>query len=301
MTKIFKITLLFSFSLILLISLSFTTHTVQAASTSTATVIVEKLEIRNGAGSNYQVIGHLKKGDKVTIFSKTKSGWSEVKFNKKKAFVATKSLKFETPKTVVAKIGKVTTQADSELIYPQISGLSIKTVQEKINNTLRNHIKNSIKNKKAMLVDLEQWKKEDDGTYYEFEFAWEYKTAYEVAYNKNNTLSIIMYDYQYTGGAHGHSGAETYNFNLNTGNRILIHDVLKNRNTYLKVQKHAYNTMINSNNPFFYVQSLDEVQIDRNTQFVFADGGIKLVFQEYEVAPYAAGSPKVNIPYTIYE
>ena len=60
MTKIFKSTLLLSFSLILLISLSFTTHTVKAASTSTATVIVEKLEIRNGAGSNYQVIGHLK-------------------------------------------------------------------------------------------------------------------------------------------------------------------------------------------------------------------------------------------------
>jgi len=152
-----------------------------------------------------------------------------------------------------------------------------------------------------MLVDLEEWKKEDDGTYYEFEFAWEYKTSYEVAYNKNNTLSVIMYDYQYTGGAHGHSGAETYNFNLNTGNRILIHDVLKNRNNYLKVQKHAYNTIINSSNPFFYVQSLDEVKIDKNTQFVYADGGIKLVFQEYEVAAYAAGSPKVNIPYTIYE
>ena len=43
------------------------------------------------------------------------------------------------------------------------------------------------------------------------------------------------------------------------------------------------------------------MKINRNTQFVYADGGIKLVFQEYEVAAYAAGSPKVNIPYTIYE
>jgi len=297
MTKILK----FSLALIILFSLSFTTNTVEAASTSKATVTVNKLGIFNGAGSKYKVIGHFKKGDKITIFSKTKSGWSEVRVNKKKAYVATKSLKFDSPKPVVAKVGKVTTQADVELVYPQISGLSTKSVQDKINNTLRSHIKNSIKNKQSMLADLEEWKTEDDGTYPDYEFAWEYRTSYEVLYNKNNTLSIIMYDYQYTGGAHGHSAAQTYNFSLSTGNRIVIHDVLKNRSNYLKVQKHAYTTMVDSKNQEFFVGSLSDVTIDRNTQFVYADGGIKLVFQEYEVASYADGFPKVNIPSKIYK
>jgi uncharacterized protein YgiM (DUF1202 family) len=298
LNKSFKVSFLFSLALIILISFSFT-HVVKAASTSQATVTVNTLNVRNGAGTEYKVIGHLKKGDKITVFSK--SGWSEFTFNQKKAYVATKFLKFDTPKTVVAKIEKVTTQTDAELVYPQISGLSTKSVQDMINNTLRNHIKNSMKNKQAMLVDFEEWKKEYDGEHPELELAWEYQTSYGVDYNKNKTLSIIMYDYQYTGGAHGQGVAETFNFSLSTGKRIFIEDVLKNSNNYIKVQRDAYNTMINSKDQFFNVRSLDDVSIDKHTQFVYADGGIKLVFQQYEVAPYAAGFPKVNIPYTIYK
>lgn len=299
MKRFFKVSLLFSLALTILISLSFTTNSVEAAPASKATVTVNKLMIRNGAGTNFKVIGNLKKGDKITIFSKSKSGWSEINFNKKKAYVATKYLKFDTIKTVIAKVGKTTVQADKELVYPQISGLSTKSVQDKINNTLRNHIKNSIKYKQAMLVNLEEWKLEDDGTYPDFSFQWEYSTSYEVAYNKNNTLSIIMYDYRYMGGAHGSTVVTTYNFSLSTGNRIVLHDVLKNREKYLKVKRHAYNAMVNNEN--FFVDYLSDFDITRDTQFVYADGGIKLVFQEYEVAAYAYGHPKVNIPYTVYK
>ncbi|MBA9027627.1 PdaC/SigV domain-containing protein [Peribacillus huizhouensis] len=299
MKRIFKASLLFSIAIALLISLSFATNSVEAASTSKATVIVNKLEIRNGAGTKYKVVGYLKKGDNITIFSKTKSGWSEVKYNKKKAYVTTKSLKFDAAKTIIAKVGKTTVQADKELVYPQISGLSTKSVQDKINNILRNHIKNSIKYKQLMLADLEEWKLEDDGTYPDFVFQWEYLTSYEIAYNKNNTLSIIMYDYRYMGGAHGSTVATTYNFSLSTGNRIVIHDVLKKRDNYLKVKRHAYKTMVSNEN--FFVGSLSDFDITRDTQFVYADGGIRLVFQEYEVAAYAYGHPKVNIPYTVYK
>ncbi|MFF2288695.1 SH3 domain-containing protein [Peribacillus butanolivorans] len=42
-------------------------------------------------------MGLLKKGAKVSVYSTTDSGWSKISYKKKKAYVATKYLKFEDP------------------------------------------------------------------------------------------------------------------------------------------------------------------------------------------------------------
>jgi uncharacterized protein YraI len=72
------------------------TSTVEAASTSSATVTASSLNVREEASIKAKKVGSLKKGTKVTVYSKTKSGWSEIRYNKKKAYVSTKYLKFAT-------------------------------------------------------------------------------------------------------------------------------------------------------------------------------------------------------------
>ncbi|MET1032397.1 SH3 domain-containing protein [Domibacillus tundrae] len=52
------------------------------------------LHVRSGPGINYKVVGSLQNNSQVTVYSQTKSGWSEIRYNSKKAFVATKYLRF---------------------------------------------------------------------------------------------------------------------------------------------------------------------------------------------------------------
>jgi len=71
-----------------------TNHAVFAASTQTKYVDIQSgsLTVRSGPGTSYKKIGSLKKHAKVTVYNKTKNGWSEIRYHKKKAYVYNKYL-----------------------------------------------------------------------------------------------------------------------------------------------------------------------------------------------------------------
>ncbi|RFU61304.1 DUF3298 domain-containing protein [Peribacillus glennii] len=48
------------------------------------------------------------------------------------------------------------------------------------------------------------------------------------------------------------------------------------------------------------LEKQSDVPVNKNSQFHFTNGGIYLVFQEYEVSYYAAGNPVVKIPSSVY-
>ena len=96
-TKIVKV--IFALILAFTLFVPFSSHSqVEAASTKTAYVDVTSgsLTVRNGAGTKYKKVGTLKDNVKVTVYSQTKSGWSEIKYNKKKAYVSTQYLRFDS-------------------------------------------------------------------------------------------------------------------------------------------------------------------------------------------------------------
>lgn len=72
---------------------SFNTPSTQAASNETKYVDITSgtLTVRSGPGTSYKKVGSLKKYKKVIVY-KNKSGWSEIKYNKKKAYVLSKYL-----------------------------------------------------------------------------------------------------------------------------------------------------------------------------------------------------------------
>jgi uncharacterized protein YraI len=88
-----------SISLIFLFSLSLPILTAaQAASSSSATVAATLLNVREKPSLNAKKVGSLKKGTKLTVYERTKSGWSEIHYKTKKAYVFSKYLKFTTKK-----------------------------------------------------------------------------------------------------------------------------------------------------------------------------------------------------------
>ena len=288
--------------LVIPILFSFTsTSSVEAASTKTAYVEVNSgvLNVRSSASTKSKIVGALKNKTKVTVYSVT-NGWAKIKFKNKNSYVSNQYLRYTAPSTK-AKVTKKTYNSKSFLPYPQISGLKSTTAQKKINTVLSKHIQGSYKGYLALNKGIQECKKDSMYQEYPYMCNYTYQTSYNVKYNSNEKLSILIFDYMYTGGAHGLGQVTAYNFNLNTGNEYTISHILTTYAKYTQVTKYAKNYMIKHADIFFADDiTLDDFKVNKNSQFYFTSNGIYLIFQEYEVAPYAAGNPIIKIPSYVY-
>ncbi|KZR60030.1 SH3 domain-containing protein [Pseudobacillus badius] len=51
------------------------------------------LTVRSGPGTSYKKVGSLKNNVSVTVYSQAKNGWSQIGYQKKKAYVASQHLR----------------------------------------------------------------------------------------------------------------------------------------------------------------------------------------------------------------
>lgn len=178
------------------------------------------------------------------------------------------------------------------LKYPQVSSIN-KSAKKRINDTFKKHMKKSYQN----YLNVKKDEKETRKNYPKVD-PFYYKTSYKVKYSTKQTLSIIIYDDIYLGGAHGNSEVTTYNFKISTGKQVKIKDLLNTKSKYLKVQKYAYNYFHKTVPYNMYVKKLKDVKLN---QFYYTKNGIYLIYQQYEIAPYAAGHPIYKIPSSVYK
>ncbi|MGG1575064.1 DUF4163 domain-containing protein [Fictibacillus sp. NRS-1165] len=164
------------------------------------------------------------------FISKTKSGWSEIRYKSKKAYVSTKYLKFFKGVTISKHLYKNT----KAVTYPQVAGLKSKKAQDKINAVLLSHAKASYNEYLQLLKDEKEAQGDKICKEYPSSCNYEYQSSYSVKYNDGKQLSVLFQDYQYTGGAHGMSSLEGYNFTVSDGKEIKLRAFLQvMRNTKL--------------------------------------------------------------------
>ena len=53
-------------------------------------------------------------------------------------------------------------------------------------------------------------------------FNWELYVSYDIAAQTDSLVSVIFYDYEFTGGAHGNTALHTMNFDLSTGRELTL-------------------------------------------------------------------------------
>jgi uncharacterized protein YraI len=269
----------------------------EAATIQNAVVNAKSIIVRTGPGSTYTSLGFLKSGAKIEVYSKTNTGWSEIRYNKKKAFVYTQYLKF--PNSLTLTVNKY--KGINQLKYPQVKGLKNKNAENKINSILSNHIK---KSHKAYLEVLELEKRDKALNKKDPEFPffgpYEYIVNYTTHYNQDGLLSIKFTDYSYAGGAHGMSAIHSYNFSINTGQEIKLLNIFNTKEQQAQVQQYAYHYMMKHHDQFLFVNKIEDFKLDNNTAFYYTSSGIVLVFQEYEVSSYAEGNPTLFIPKSLY-
>lgn len=177
----------------------------------------------------------------------------------------------------------------AELKYPVISGMEEDKVKKKINTIFKQYIESS----------YEEWK-ENKKQAEEHDFRSDYQTDYEVKYNTYPKLSVLTSNYIYSGGAHGNTTVESFNFDLEKGKRIYLTSILTEEEQLKAVQHYVWEYAIERPDVFYPDLKKEDIQLSDNTAFYFTDNGITLVFQQYEIAPYVSGNQEITIPQEIY-
>jgi len=119
----------------------------------------------------------------------------------------------------------------------------------------------------------------------------------DVAFNRNQLLSVIFTQYQYTGGAHGMMYSRCFSYDTKAQKRIGINDVF--RPGYEKNLKTAINAAARKK---YRVKNLSEVllvdEIENTGNFFLSGKGICFVYQPYEIGPFSMGEQLIYLPYS---
>lgn len=203
--------------------------------------------------------------------------------------------------TTVAKPVTVTKVniKNKPISYPQISNVRDQNARKKINEFLKSKAVKAEKDYTQFKAIEAKDKAEWDDSLGEW-FPYEYSYTYKVKFNEKNHLSIIFYTYTYMGGAHGMTVGETVNFDVKTGKLYTLSSIIKGKIT--PVKNYAFNSLNKQFDGGLFITKASEIIInDRTTLWTFDKKGIRLIFSQYEVVPYAAGMPEVAIPYSVYK
>ena len=128
-----------------------------------------------------------------------------------------------------------------------------------------------------------------------FKYQYEVYVNNEVTYDKDNIISIVMTKYEFTGGAHGMTYLDAYNYNLLTGDILILKDMFKLGVNYEEIINNFIASEIN-NNPESYFKGDEGFKgITENQSFYIDEDGIVIYFGLYEIAPYYVGIPKFKL------
>lgn len=120
--------------------------------------------------------------------------------------------------------------------------------------------------------------------------------SYEIKKNTENIVSLTLYFYKYSGGAHGYYEYVPYNIDMRNGDIVNLQDIFKEKYDYKSVINHEIERQIEEIEKEQNAQGVyDFKSISENQKFYIKDGSLIIFFDLYEISPYAAGVPEFNI------
>jgi hypothetical protein len=127
--------------------------------------------------------------------------------------------------------------------------------------------------------------------------------AYKITYNERCTLSLYFDRYEYTGGAHGTTTRYSDTWNLKNSKLIPLRQLFIRSIDYVNYIIKSIIAQIeqqikDGNNIYFDDYEKNVRKYFNPNKFYLSKQGVVIYFQQYEIAPYAAGIVEFTIPYT---
>lgn len=121
---------------------------------------------------------------------------------------------------------------------------------------------------------------------------------YETTFINNKLLSLPINFYSYTGGAHGITLKEAYNFDLESGDRLKLNHIFKADSNYKDIIKEFIKTSIEENPDVYFDDAIDVInKLNDNTPFYITKNSLIIYYEPYEIAPYSSGIREFEIPF----
>ncbi len=181
-------------------------------------------------------------------------------------------------KTIKNKDGVTVWKA--EIHYPELQVESEAIA--KINEVIANDVFTSLSATENE-VSAENIVVSDSGVPYSFD------CNYEITYLDNNTISILLDYYEFTGGAHGMPFRQAYTFDLNTGTQLQLKDIMDmSEADIVTFVKEAFKKNIKQNRDNYFAGA-EEIVDSEYFVYDFYIQPNKIVFftQTYLLEPYA--------------
>ncbi|ANF95206.1 hypothetical protein AR543_03630 [Paenibacillus bovis] len=181
------------------------------------------------------------------------------------------------------------------IVYPVVSGLENEAAQTKINKALKAHF--------DQFVTTMQKQVKEAGAPVNKDITYEIDGGYKVTYNRNGVISFLLTDYQYLGGAHGDDILTSMTFSLKDGKAIQLSDLLKSNSNYSQDIKKLIQTHIKKNADTEGLSLEQFNDLSKNSSkylenYYLTDSGFTIFFQKYDIAPGAAGNPKIDFTFS---
>lgn len=169
------------------------------------------------------------------------------------------------------------------IYYPQLSGMKSKDVQDKINSDI-----------KGKFIESNAQNTKQSGKY-----DASMDETFKLSLNKD-LLTVLYSSYYYPyGAAHGMPGQIYYHIDLNAGKFYTLSDLFKKDSNYTKRLSDIVGNQIaqksKDNNAMIFPNSYKGIRADHN--FIITKDALQLYFTPYEIAAYAAGFVKFDVPY----
>lgn len=186
-----------------------------------------------------------------------------------------------------------------DIKVPQLYGLTDSKFEKEFNQRL---LKEAVQRKKYAISEAELYNKDmiRDGLK---PIKFEYLESYSIIPSPLPYYTLELFKYQYSGGAHGLGELSYITIDTKKNSIISLEDLFKPTVDYKALINNQIKEQINvriKQGEFFFVGDDGFVSIkDQQNFYINQNGIITIVFNVYEIAPYAAGA--IEIPLNMGE
>ncbi|PWW08518.1 copper amine oxidase-like protein [Paenibacillus cellulosilyticus] len=192
--------------------------------------------------------------------------------------------------TVTTKLIEENTDLlSAKLSIPVISGLQDTAYQEKLNSEIEKQATDTLAELKTQAEEDKKSAAESGYEYHPYEMIVEYEVKSDGSQEAGGIFSMTTSTYTYTGGAHGGTFEAGYNVLNGTEAQAITLEQALGEGGFAKADS-AVRYQIKQDPDRFYTDILDTFTgVTEDTQYYYENGIVQLVFQQYDVAPYAGG------------
>lgn len=188
------------------------------------------------------------------------------------------------------------------MTYPEVIIDGKEEIAEKINHDIESYrtaYDTSVSQMLETAKEEYEFMKSEDGIEH---FTYSMETSFYLQRKDDNVLSFTVFDWNYTGGAHGNYVSTGINYSVISGKKIKIDNLSEDTQAFRETSgKYLYSL---SKTPGYKERLFEEYDEQSLTDSLFMEGkwylsneGIVFFADPYMIGPYAAGTIEFVIPY----